>query len=82
LAWVTQLVGYRRHEIGVRMAFGATRRSVAQLILRQGFILIGSGVAVGVLLAFVVGRWVKSFLYQGQPLDGLTYAAVVARHLR
>ena len=73
---LSQLVGYRRHEIGVRMALGATRRSVAQLILRQGSILIGSGLAVGVLLAFAMGRWVKSFLYQVQPLDGLTYAAV------
>jgi ABC-type antimicrobial peptide transport system permease subunit len=73
---LSQLVGYRRHEIGVRMALGATRRSVAQLIVRQGSILIGSGLAVGVLLAFVTGRWVKSFLYQVQPLDGLTYAAV------
>lgn len=73
---LSQLVGYRRHEIGVRMALGATRRSVAQLILRQGSILIGSGLAIGLLLALVTGRWAKSFLYQVQPLDGLTYAAV------
>lgn len=73
---LSQLVGYRRHEIGVRMALGATRRSVAQLILRQGSILIGSGLAVGLLLPLVTGRWVKSFLYQVQPLDGLTHAAV------
>ena len=75
---LSQLVGYRRHEIGMRLALGATRRSVAQLILRQGSILIGSGLAVGVLLAFVMGRWVKSFLYQVKPLDGLTYAAAAA----
>jgi predicted permease len=73
---LSQLVGYRRHEIGLRMALGATRRIVAQLILLQGSILIGSGLAVGLLLALVTGRWVKSFLYQVRPLDGLTYAAV------
>jgi putative ABC transport system permease protein len=73
---LSQLVGYRRHEIGVRIALGATRRSVAQLILRQGSVLIGSGLVVGLLLAFGMGRWVKGFLYQVQPLDGLTYAAV------
>jgi ABC-type antimicrobial peptide transport system permease subunit len=73
---LSQLVSYRRHEIGVRIALGATRRSVAQLILRQGSSLIGSGLVAGLLLAFGMSRWVKGFLYQVQPLDGLTYAAV------
>lgn len=73
---LSQLVGYRRHEIGVRMALGATRRSIAGLILRQGSTLIASGLAVGLLLALGMGRWVKSFLYQVQPLDRPTYAAV------
>lgn len=73
---LSQLVGYRRHEIGVRMALGASRGSVAQLILRQGFVLIGSGLVAGLLLAIGAGRWVKSFLYQVQPADGLTYVAV------
>jgi ABC-type antimicrobial peptide transport system permease subunit len=73
---LSQSVGYRRHEIGVRVALGATRGSIAQLILRQGSILIGSGLAVGLLLALGLGRWVKSFLYQVHPLDPLTYAAV------
>ncbi|MEA2540849.1 MAG: putative transport system permease protein [Acidobacteriaceae bacterium] len=74
---LSQLVSYRRREIGVRMALGATRRSVAQLILRQGSIVIGAGLGVGLLLAVATGRWVKSFLYQVQPLDVLTYVAVV-----
>lgn len=73
---LSQLVSYRRREIGVRIALGATRRSVAQLILRQGAILIGSGLVAGLLLALGMGRSVKGFLYQVQPLDGLTYAAV------
>jgi predicted permease len=73
---LSQSVGYRRHEIGVRVALGASRRSIAQLILRQGSILIGSGLAIGLLLALGMGRWVKSFLYQVQPLDWLTYVAV------
>ena len=44
---LSQLVGYRRREIGVRMALGATRQSVAQMVLRQGSILIAVGLAVG-----------------------------------
>jgi predicted permease len=73
---LSQLVSYRRREIGVRMALGATRQSVAQLILRQGSILVGAGLGIGLLLAFATGRLVKSFLYQVQPLDVWTYVAV------
>ena len=64
-------------EIGVRMALGATRVSVAQLILRQGSLLVGAGLGIGLVLALATGRLIKSFLYQVQPLDIGTYAAVV-----
>jgi putative ABC transport system permease protein len=73
---LTQLVSYRRREIGVRMALGATRASVAQLVLRQGGILVGAGLGAGLLLAFLSGRLVKSFLFEVRPLDGWTYASV------
>jgi predicted permease len=74
---LSQLVSYRRREIGVRMALGATRLSVAQLVLRQGSILVGGGLVAGLALAFATGRLVKSFLYQVQPLDLSTYGAVI-----
>jgi putative ABC transport system permease protein len=73
---LSQLVSYRRREIGLRMALGATPRSVAQLVLRQGSIVIGSGLGLGLLLAVATGRWVESFLYQVRPLDVLTYLSV------
>jgi len=74
---LSQLVSYRRREIGVRMALGATRQSVAQMVLRQGSILIGVGLGVGIVLAFPAQRLIKSFLYQVPALDAWTYAAVV-----
>jgi ABC-type antimicrobial peptide transport system permease subunit len=74
---LSQLVSYRRREIGVRMALGATRLSVAQLILRQGSILIGMGLAAGLVLSVATARLIKGFLYEVQPVDGWTYAAVV-----
>src|ERR1700728_1650370 len=58
---LSQLVSYRRREIGVRMALGATRGSVATLVLRQGSILIGSGLVVGLVLAVATGRLIKGF---------------------
>jgi putative ABC transport system permease protein len=74
---LSQLVSYRRREIGVRMALGATRESVAHMVLRQGSILIGAGLGVGLLLAFPGERLIRSFLYQVPPVDGWTYAAVL-----
>jgi putative ABC transport system permease protein len=74
---LSQLVGYRRREIGVRMALGASRQSVAQMVLRQGSILIGVGLGVGIALAFPAERLIKSFLYQVPTLDAFTYAGVV-----
>ncbi len=73
---LSQLVSYRKREIGVRMALGATRGSVAKLVLRQGSILIGTGLAAGLVLAFATGRLIKGFLYQVKPLDASTYVAV------
>jgi ABC-type antimicrobial peptide transport system permease subunit len=73
---LSQLVSYRRREIGVRMALGATRGSVATLVLRQGSILIGAGLAVGLLLAVATGRLIKGFLYEVKPLDASTYFGV------
>jgi putative ABC transport system permease protein len=73
---LSQLVTYRRREIGVRMALGATRTSVAKLILRQGSILIGAGLATGLVLALATGRLIKGFLYEVKPLDASTYVVV------
>jgi putative ABC transport system permease protein len=74
---LAQLVSHRRREIGVRMALGASRQSVAQLVLRQGSILIGVGLTLGLALSLAAGRLVQSFLYQVHPLDAWTYLGVV-----
>jgi ABC-type antimicrobial peptide transport system permease subunit len=73
---LSQLVSYRKREIGVRMALGATRQSVAKLVLRQGLVLIGVGLGIGLVLAFATGRLISGFLYQVKPMDGWTYVAV------
>jgi len=74
---LSQLVGHRRREIGVRMALGATRQSVAQMVMRQGSILIGLGLGGGLLLAFASERLIQSFLYRVRPLDAWTYVSVL-----
>jgi predicted permease len=74
---LAQLVSYRRREIGVRMALGATRQNIAGMILRQGSILISVGLIAGLALAFATGRLVQSFLYQVPTLDAFTYLSVI-----
>jgi predicted permease len=74
---LSQLVSYRRREIGVRMALGATPQSVAQMVLRQASILIAVGLGVGLLLAFPAQRLIQRFLYQVHALDKWTYFSVL-----
>ena len=74
---LSQLVSYRRHEIGLRMALGATRQSVAGLILRRGGVLVAAGLVGGLALSAAAGRLVTSFLYGVRPLDLWTYLAVI-----
>ena len=73
---LAQLVSYRRREIGVRMALGATREGVARMILRQGGVLIGAGLVIGLVFAVLAGQLVKSFLYNVKPVDLGTYFGV------
>ncbi|HEY6348158.1 MAG TPA: ABC transporter permease [Candidatus Angelobacter sp.] len=74
---LSQLVGQRRREIGIRMAVGADRKAIIGLILRRGLFLIAIGVVAGLAAAVGVQQWVKSFLYGVSPVDAMTYAVVV-----
>ncbi len=74
---LAQLVSYRRREIGIRMALGATRESMAYLVLKQGSVLLAAGLIAGIILAALAGRLITGFLYNVHPLDVLTYVAVI-----
>jgi ABC-type antimicrobial peptide transport system permease subunit len=79
-ALMAYLVVQRTREIGVRLALGATRRDVVRLILRQGSMLTGIGVGLGLAAALPLVRYVRSLLFEVEPLDVgmfLTAAAVL-----
>lgn len=59
----------RRKEIGIRMALGASRKSIAGLVTRDASRLVAVGLCVGLLLAYVAGRFESSVLFGVRPLD-------------
>jgi predicted permease len=77
-AVTAQAARTRTREIGVRLALGAERGSVAAMLLRQSLLVVGVGVAAGVVGALVAGRALGSILFGVTPGDPRTLAAVVA----
>jgi predicted permease len=71
------VAGQRSKEIGVRMALGASARSVLWLMLGRGLKLTAVGLATGVLGAIASGRLVSGMLFQVKPDDVVTYTGVV-----
>jgi putative ABC transport system permease protein len=69
-------VSQRRQEIGVRVALGANRGHLLKLVVGQGLLLAGIGVAVGLALASVGTPLARSLLYNVSPFDPFTFIAV------
>src|ERR1700728_1426558 len=74
---ISYFVGQRTREIGVRVALGAQRRDVFGMVLGQGARLAGVGITIGLLAALAATRMMVSFLYGVQPIDPLTFAALL-----
>jgi putative ABC transport system permease protein len=66
----------RRHEIGVRMALGATRANILSLIANDGLRMVLVGLAVGLGIALAASRMLKTLLFQVGVYDPLTYIVV------
>ncbi len=70
-------VSRRLHEIGVRMALGATAGNVISLVFRKGILLVGLGLGSGLAVALWATRLLQQQLFSIQALDPATYAGVV-----
>ena len=73
---VSYTVARRTHEIGIRMALGATRGHVLSMVLGMGVRLIGGGIVAGVLLSLAATRVLASQLFDVAPSDPATLLAV------
>jgi predicted permease len=75
---ISYAVARRTPEIGVRLALGASPGGVRRLMVRQAFVPVATGLAIGLGLALWLGRFLASLLYEVTPTDVTTYVAVAA----
>jgi putative ABC transport system permease protein len=62
-------VRQRTHEIGIRIALGATAVQMGVLVLQQAVVVLGIGLVVGTFGALVLGRWLSSLVFEISPWD-------------
>jgi putative ABC transport system permease protein len=73
---ISYLVSERTHEIGIRLALGASRSNILRMVLHQGLGLAVVGAAVGLVCALIVSHLMASLLYGVRPTDPFTFAGV------
>jgi ABC-type antimicrobial peptide transport system permease subunit len=75
---IAYTVSRQTHEIGIRMALGASDADVLRMVMRMGLRLIGLGTVAGLAASFGVTRLLASQLWNVSPHDPVAICAVVA----
>ena len=74
---ISYSVSRRMHEMGVRMALGATSSDVLRLVMREGLALTAVGMLVGVIGALAVSRALQGLIYGISAMDPVSYAVAI-----
>jgi ABC-type antimicrobial peptide transport system permease subunit len=78
---ISYAVAQRTREIGIRLALGAEKNTILQMVIAQGLRLALAGVAIGVVIAFLLSRLLSGFsqlLYGVRASDPITFSMVSA----
>jgi len=73
---IAYAVAQRTHELGVRMALGASVRDVMRIVVGQGVTFAVAGIVIGGLIALWAGKWVEPLLFAQKARDPLVFAVV------
>jgi predicted permease len=68
----------RAHEIGIRLALGAQRMHILHMVMREAMRVVAVGLAIGLIGAAALTRFVRTMLFDVSPFDPITFAAVSA----
>jgi putative ABC transport system permease protein len=74
---ISYATAQRTHEIGIRLALGATRIDIGGLVARGGIALCLAGAALGAAGGYGLGRFASTLLYEIEPADPSTYAVLI-----
>lgn len=74
---MSSITASRTREMGIRMALGAGRGRIRRLVLRQGVAIAATGIALGLALAGMTTRWLRTLLYGVDPVDVATLVVAV-----
>ena len=73
---ISYMVSLRTREIGVRMALGAAPAEIGRMVSRQGLTMAATGVAIGLIAALLLTRYLRALLFEVSPTDPLTLGGV------
>jgi ABC-type antimicrobial peptide transport system permease subunit len=75
---VSYLISRRTHEFGLRIAMGARPDHLLKMVMGQGVMLVAAGVALGLVGAVILTRFLSAYLFGISPLDPITFVVVAA----
>jgi putative ABC transport system permease protein len=75
---ISYMVARRRNEIGIRIALGADRSTILNLVIKEAGALLGAGLVIGTALALATARTAASLLFGLKPTDPASIAAAIA----